>query len=437
MSDIPDVMSSPVQVGQRERWSVRRAVADLRGATAPVGLYPVLMLLGVAAVERFDATAFSALGPEIRRHFGLSTGEFTTIAGLTAVLPLAFSVPLGVLSDRTNRVRLARIGAIVWGLTAIATGLAPLVPILILSRGAGGSGQLVNEVTHPSLLSDFYEPEKLPPVFSFYRAGSHGVALASGLLAGGLGALIGWRATFVVLALPTFVMVALMARMVEPPRGRTGAVETAGPRFRESFRSLVQIKSLRRTWVGAVLFGAGTLPFATYLSLFFDNVFHLGPFDRGAITSLFGVFGLFGFVLGGKLSLDQVKSGRPARLAAITGFMVISFGVGVWFMALAPNVWLAILAVCFLSIGAVGFLPSYQTMVAMVVPARIRSQAFAWSLLFYGLGAVVFTPIISVISDRQGNRTALTVLAVVTVLGGLMGVSGIRFLADDLSQVNT
>ena len=89
------------------------------------------------------------------------------------------------------------------------------------------------------------------------------------------------------------------------------------------------------------------------------------------------------------------------------------------------------------SIGAVGFLPSYQTMVAMVVPARIRSQAFAWSLLFYGLGAVIFTPIVGVITDQQGNRTALTVLAILTALGGTIGVSSIRYLAADLEKAGT
>jgi predicted MFS family arabinose efflux permease len=351
------------------------------------------------------------------------------------VVPLAFSVPLGVQSDRRNRVRLSRLGALVWGLTAIATGLAPVVFVLILARIAGGSGQLVNEVAHPSLLSDYYKPEALPPVFSFYRAGSAGLALVAGVLAGGLGALIGWRATFVVLAIPTFVMVALMVRLVEPPRGHSDSFADSGPKFVESFSALRQVRSLRRTWLGAVLFGAGTIPFATYLSLFFDNVFHLGPFDRGAITSLFGVFGLVGFVVGGKLSLDQVKVDKPERLAAVTGYLIISFGVGVWLMALAPTVLLAILAVCFLSIGAVGFLPSYQTMVAMVVPSRIRSQAFAWSLLFYGFGAVVFTPIIGVISDRQGNRTALTILAILTALGGTVGVSSVKYVAADIERI--
>src|SRR5439155_19752376 len=108
------------------------------------------------------------LGPEIRHAFHLNNSEYLGIAGAAQFLPLFLSVPIGYLADRGNRVRLARVGGIVWGLTAIGTGLAPALALFVLFRIVGGLGQTVNIPVHNSLLSDYYPPESLAPVFSVY-----------------------------------------------------------------------------------------------------------------------------------------------------------------------------------------------------------------------------------------------------------------------------
>src|SRR5438477_8642848 len=141
--------------GTRRR-SPLNGVRDLGAVLGPVGWVPLLVLTGLSAVERFDATAFGVLGPEIRDTFHLSNGGFTTIATFSLILPILLSVPIGYVGDRFNRVRLSAVGAVVWGVTAILTGLAPALVILILARLAGGAGQLVNEPVHASLLSDYH-----------------------------------------------------------------------------------------------------------------------------------------------------------------------------------------------------------------------------------------------------------------------------------------
>src|SRR3954470_23121417 len=107
--------------------SPRAILAEVRDAAGPVGLLPLLILLGVSAAERFDASAYGVLGPEIRHGFGLDNSQYQAIAGLAAIVPLLLAVPIGVYADRTNRVRLARWGALVWGVTCIGTGLAPAI----------------------------------------------------------------------------------------------------------------------------------------------------------------------------------------------------------------------------------------------------------------------------------------------------------------------
>ncbi len=80
--------------------------------------------------------------------------------------------------------------------------------------------------------------------------------------------------------------------------------------LREGFRAVRSIRTLRRTWFAAFLFGAGTIPLATLVSNFFHDVYHVGATERGDIAAFLGVFGLCGIVLGGRGgAADLVASG--------------------------------------------------------------------------------------------------------------------------------
>src|SRR5581483_5409225 len=115
---------------------------------------------------------------------------------------------------------------------------------------------------------------------------------------------------------------------VVEPAGQPAASATAdaGPGMGEGFRRIRAIRTLQRTWIAAFLFGAGTVPFATLLSNFYNDVYHVGPFARGAIGALFGVGGLFGIIGGGVLVRRVTARNRPEQLAWINGAAVAEFG---------------------------------------------------------------------------------------------------------------
>src|SRR3954452_8182888 len=103
---------------------------DLKQASGPVGLFPLFVLLGLSAVERFDAQAFGVLGPEIRRTFGLSDSGFQAVFGLSTILPLFLAVFIGYFGDKYNRARITYSAGWAWGVTAVATGLSPVIGVL-------------------------------------------------------------------------------------------------------------------------------------------------------------------------------------------------------------------------------------------------------------------------------------------------------------------
>jgi branched-chain amino acid transport system ATP-binding protein len=412
------------------------AAAQLSRDVGPVGIFPLGVLLGLSLVERFDFAAFGVLSPEIRHAFHLSDAAFAGIVGLTAALPILLSVWIGYLADRSNRVRITMVAGLLWGLTAILTGLAPVVAVLVIARLFGGVGLLVNEPVHPSLLADWYPPAELPRVNAWHRMGG-AIGLVGGPLAGFLTGITGWRATFVILAIPTFVFVALCFRLEEPVRGATAGARSEDDddvSIAEAFRRLRAIRSLKRTWSAAFLFGAGVLPFLSYLNLFLKDELHAGAGARGIVSLLFGVGGVAGLLLGGRLSTKLMAERGPGWLAVVNGLMIVEFGAGIVLLALSPWLPLAAVMAAVLAVGSAGFLPAYLTMVALVAPPRLRSQAFSWSLVWFGGGAFVFSLITGAIADANGWRVALVLLGALVTGGGLIALTVRPFVSRDIDQ---
>jgi len=432
-------MTSPYrESGQREMGLGQRLQAFVTD-TGAAGIWPLLVLMALAGVQNFDLVAFGVLSPDIRDTFGLSNAGIDAIASLTAAVPVAFAVFLGYFGDRTNRVRLTTFAAVLYGAMAVLTGLAPALAVLVIARIAGGTGFLSSETISPSLLSDYYPPKMLGSVFGTYRFGSYGLSLVGAGLAGVMGSVIGWRATYVLLALPTLALVVgVRVLLREPERGAVqGLSAGGGERERtigESFRRIRAIRTLRRTWTAAFLFGAGTLPFSTLLSTFFKDVYHQGDAARGVIATVYGLGGLLGIGIGAWLSQRVVRTGELRKLALINGLMILEFAVGIVLMAGVPVFAVSVIAAGLLSIGAFGFLPAYTTLVSVVAPARVRAQAFGWSLLFYSLGAVVITPIVGSVGDAHGQRAALLLLAGLVAAGGLVGASCAALVDRDVEQ---
>jgi MFS family permease len=404
------------------------------------GWIPLLLLTTLATTQSFDVNAFGVLAPEIRRSFHLDNAGIDTVSSLTAAMPILTGVLIGYLGDRHDRVKLTRCFGVLWGVTAILTGLAPVLVMLVVARLAGGVGYMSTQTIYPSLLSDTYPGAATPQVFTIYLLGVSGIGLLGNPLAGWLGQVVGWRPTFVILAVPTFILVALFYRVSDPRRARTSQDQPAGQAnasLRANFKAIRSIRTLRRIWVAAFIFGAGTLPLATLASNFFHDVYHLGSEARGWIIALIGVAALFGIAFGGLVNKRQMARGRPGALAVVIGAGAAEAGVFALAMALAPTLWMSIAAAFFLGLGGGCLQPAYATIVSTVTIPALRSQAYAWTLFFFALGAGVLTGFIGVIADAHGQRVALGVLAVLLIVAGPIAVSARRFVMDEQVYVET
>jgi len=126
----------------------------------------------------------------------------------------------GWLGDRFPRKPMIIAGALLWSLATLATVWVHSYWTFYLRQALVGIGEATFGIFAPSVLADFYPERDRNRILSiFYLAIPVGAAL--GYLAGGqIGSLWGWRAPFLVCALPGFLVAALYGLWGrEPVRG--------------------------------------------------------------------------------------------------------------------------------------------------------------------------------------------------------------------------
>ena len=412
-----------------------RLAAITGGASAT----PLLILFAFNLVDEFDRVAFAVLTPEIRTTFGLSDSGIVAIASIAGVTALLAALPIGVLADRFRRVRMAGIGAGVWGGMTIATAVSPVAWVLTAARMGAGIGRVVNEPVHASLLTDYYEPEHHPKVFALHRM-ANPIGLGSALVIGVLGSMWDWRLVFVALSIPTFLLLPALFRLREPLRGESVDRDLAGKAaaagsvpFGEARRQLFAIRTLRRVWIAFPVLGIAVISMGQLVSLFFERVYGYGPTGRGVVTFLSGLGIVVGLLVGQRLATRSLLAGTPERLATYDGAAIAGIGVGLVGMVVSPYGWLSAVFNLLTGIAIGAYQPCYYTLVGIVSPARVRAQAYSWAILYLGGGAL-FAPMLADLGQSSGYRLALAVLAATLIAGGLVVMTAASSVRRDAEQ---
>jgi branched-chain amino acid transport system ATP-binding protein len=413
----------------------------LRRITAGAAVLPLGVLFALNFVDEFDRVAFAALAPEIRQAFGLSDEGISTLRAVSGVITLFAALPMGIIADRWNRVRLSVIAGLLWGVAAALTGLVGSVVLLYLVRFASGLGRITNEVVHPSLLADLYPRKAHPRVFGAHRM-ANAVAPVAGIVAGYIGSEIGWEAAFFVLAAPTALALLVAARLREPLRGESidrelAAAEAGQPHvsYAEARRQLFAVPTLKRLWMGAFLFGLATLQLDTLTSLFFERVWGYDTVGRGYVQFVLGA-GIVAGLLAGARAADRIAaSGGHGRLPLAVGLGAMPLAAGMLLLAVAPVSAIALLGAFLTGVGYGGYQPAYFSIVGMVAPPRVRSQAYAWAILVYGAGGLSYLLLFGAFGGEDGSYRGLTAaLAVIMACAGTAAASARRTAQRDCDQ---
>jgi ABC-type branched-subunit amino acid transport system ATPase component/MFS family permease len=445
-------------------------VKRLAALGAGASLFPLGILFTIELLDQATQSAFNVLIPNVRDAFHLTNAGILLIVAIAGAAALAFTLPVAVLADRSNRVRIALIGAIVGAAFSIGLGAAPTIVVAAVMLAGVSMGQAVIFPTHNSLLADYYSVPARPRIYSAHRSGISLGAIIGVLLGAGLAAIWSWRAPFYFFPIPIAVVVIVGLRLHEPPRGRheqfelteqmiasergepvpladapaapTAAAATGleapvetPPSLGEAWRTVWKIGVLRRIFYALPFLAASIAGFTSLASLQYQETFHLDALERAYLIAPIQVFDLLGLAAGALIAtrLAARDVGLVFRMLAIASVAAGGFAV---LFALAPSVPVAFIGNAGIdaSLAIVG--PGVLASLSLAIPSRVRSVGFSIGALFVLPGFLVL-PIVGALGDALGFRYGLLVLVPIFTIGGLIVASAGGLIAQDVRDVWT
>jgi MFS family permease len=180
----------------------------------------ILLLAAVLALASADTATVGASAIQLRHDLGINNTDVGLLVTVTSLIAAAASLPFGVLADRVTRTRVLGGAIVLWGAAMIWSATAPtfgqlLVARLFLGAVTAAAGPIV-----ASLVGDWFAASERGRIYSYILSGEFIGAAIGFSVTGGI-ATLSWRAAFVILALPAFVLAWLIFKLPEPARGGT------------------------------------------------------------------------------------------------------------------------------------------------------------------------------------------------------------------------
>ena len=440
-ADRPLVRTDPAPAGAPAAAPLAVGAPSLRAAFVASGAASLVVLAAINGVDYAVSAALAVLAPDIERTLHLSDAQLLTTVSLTALFFAAAAVPVGIVSDRRPRPRVTGVLTVVAGLATLATGGARSGLQLGGARVLTGAAQSGIQVTHLPLLADTYPVVSRPRVFAVHSLMPSLAVLVGPLVAGPMASLIGggagWRWPFVLLGCLSVLLGLLALRLPEPRRGaaadgRPGERAALG----QSLARLMRIRSLTGLLAALAVLGAVLIAVPSLLSLYLERVQHLGASGRGVVSAVVGLGAVAGLLAGAPLG-QRVLAGQPQRAVRMLALSLCLYAVLLSASLQLPGL-VAVTAGATVAsfFGQLGIVPLY-TSVTAIVPARLRSLAFALVGLAVVLGGGLVGSVVGgALSDDHGTVFALTALLLVTTpVAALVLLGAGRHLAGDIDAV--
>lgn len=178
------------------------------------------LLAAVLGLNSADLGAVGALANQLEQALDISHTRLGLLATVSSAVGAVATLPVGVLADRSQRVRLLVVSVGGWSVAMVAGGLATsylwlLVSRLVLGVALGAASPLI-----ASLIGDLFPPADRARVFGWILTGDV-IGTGAGLVvAGDIGAASSWRYAFLLLAAASASLAFAVARLLpEPARG--------------------------------------------------------------------------------------------------------------------------------------------------------------------------------------------------------------------------
>jgi MFS family permease len=409
----------------------KKSMSGARGA--------LLLLLGINLFNYIDRQVLAALEPDIRASF-FASGDAnamtkTGLLGDAFLVTYMISAPiLGFLADRISRWVIVGGAVMLWSLASGASGLAATFGILFATRICVGVGEGGYGPAAPTILADLFPIETRGRIMAIFCAAIP-VGSALGYVIGGLiGAHLGWRWAFYMVA-PPGLLLGLFCFWQRDPRVVAHHLVQKTPRRRlADYLKLFRTRSYLTNCVAQTLmtFAVGGLGYWVPAYLRYRNQSPaLGMTIFGLITV---VAGLVSTLLGGIVA-DKLRPRLASSYFWVSGIgMLIACPIFVAALYIPfPAAWVAMfLAIFFLFLNTG---PSNTALANVSLPA-VRATAFAMNILvIHALGDVQAFWLLGYIAGHTSMHVAFMFVSAIIFASGLAWLAGVKYLAADTAAV--
>jgi MFS family permease len=400
-----------------------RMDVDLQSGTATSSYATLLLVCCAIAFGGYVGSHMRVpILPLFARNLGATTVEVGIINATYLVVAGILSLPLGILSDRIGRKRLASFGAFILAavsfLLAFSRTPAELVWIYLLF----GIGLAAFGPTMMSMVADLSPATHLGRSYGWYTMALYG-AMSFGPAFGGLVAEEwGFRPVFVasgVIILSTFWMV-----LVFLPRSRRDVARRTRTKSRVVLaRELVRNRPLMGCWLATFggCFGLGM--FVTFLPLHAHNR-NLTAGQIGLVFAVQGLCNALSRIPFGHLS-DRANSRERLVLFGLLGFSVSLVG-----FALSERTWQFDWWAAMFGISMSLAFTSVAALIAEAVPPELRGLAMGGYNTSIYFGMMVSSALMGGVIERAGFEAGFVLAALVNL--GLTGL--FHLLMKDFSR---
>lgn len=349
-------------------------------------------------------------------QLGLIPTGFIVVYTLTSPL-------FGTFGDRAKRPPLIALGVAIWSLATALGGFARGFVSLFVARSAVGVGEAAYGTIAPALLADSFPLDRRGRVMSVFFMAIP-VGSAAGYILGGLvDQHYGWRAAFWIAGAPGLLLSLLVLMVKDPPRGVAAKPESVARTYLHLLKNKRYL--LTALGYGAYTFALGGLGF--WMPAFLERVRGM---TRSQATVTFGLIafatGFVGTFLGGWLG-DRFLARSKQSYLWVSGIATLVAMPFAWLALTSPQkmVYLPAIVVAeiliFMSTG-----PINSAIVSLVSPVERATAMGLAVFLMHLVGDIPATPLIGILSDRNGLAQGILVVPLAIALAGVIWIVAAR-----------
>ena len=385
----------------------------------------LLLLTALNFLNYIDRNVLFAVQPLIQKEFTLSdkqVGFLTSAFFVCYMIAAPLIVPL---ADRFPRRWIMAAGAFVWSLATLLSAVTHNYDELLLRHVIVGIGEATFVAISPAFLSDLFPETMRGRVMGFFYLATP-VGSALGYLVGGyLGSRYGWRAPFLISALPGLLLAFGVLALREPVRGASDHM--ADSFERGSVRGLFRNRAFWTISLGAAMMTFAIGGLQVWMPTFLYRIRHV-PLEHANIS--FGgmtvIAGTVATLLGGWLGDRLLRRTAAAyQLISAIGMTLSIPAIIAAIYCTGPAMYPAIF------LGEFCLLLNTAPLNAALVnsvSARIRATALAVNIFTIHLLGDAFSPtLIGYISDKSNLQIGLMAMIGAVALSAAVLFYGMRF----------